>query len=207
MQIILLNILTLVITIFFLILLYLKQNNCNKLSNELVNILEKNIKFIDEFSKKQEIIQLKNTINIYSKFQVILKISKADYISFFKYDYSKRFIVLHFIISVDEKGYIIHKSALDDLPISSNLLTLNIIQSKDKDLYTLNIDELDCKNHTAYDMMCRKGINKIYYQNIFKNKENPFGFIVLSYKDKNFKLPDSDKTEVLRIIEQIKSYL
>lgn len=52
-----------------------------------------------------------------------------------------------------------------------------------------------------------RGINKLYYQNVYKNQENPLGFISLSYKDENYKLLDTDKEEILRIIEKMKSYL
>ena len=52
-----------------------------------------------------------------------------------------------------------------------------------------------------------KNINTIYYQNVFKNKENPLGFISMSYKDKGYILPEDDKVEILRIIEKMKSLI
>jgi hypothetical protein len=173
----------------------------------LLKIISKNVDFLIDFYKKQEVTYLKNTIELYSQFQIILKISKCDFISFFKYDYSKRYVVLHFILSVDEKGTIIQESMLDNLPASSNLLTLNIMKSDDKDLYSITTKELKDKNIKSYEVMEYREIKNIYYQNIFNNKENPLGFVTISYKNENYVIPDSDKIEILRIIEKIKSYI
>ena len=186
---------------------YINRIRREKTYSDLFKLLSKNAEFLAEYQKKQEIIQLKNTIKIYSQFQIILKISKCDYITFFKYDYSNRYVILHFLLSMDSKGCIIQENSLDKLPISGNLLALNVLKTDDTDLYTLYTDEMKGKNDIVYHSTKEKGINKIYYQNVFVNKDNPLGFITLSYKDTNFELHEDDKVEVLRIIENIKSYL
>jgi len=193
--------------VILLLIFYFNRIRREKSYLELFKILSKNTEFLTEYQKKQEITQLKNTIKIYSQFQIILKISKCDFVTFFKYDYSNRYVILHFLLSIDSKGCIIQENSLDKLPISGNLLALNVLKSDDTDLYTLYTDEMKGKNDIVYHSTKEKGVNKIYYQNVFINRENPLGFITLSYKDKNFELPEDDKVEVLRIIENIKSYL
>jgi len=193
--------------VILLLIFYFNRIRREKSYLELFKILSKNTEFLTEYQKKQEITQLKNTIKIYSQFQIILKISKCDFVTFFKYDYSNRYVILHFLLSIDSKGCIIQENSLDKLPISGNLLALNVLKSDDTDLYTLYTDEIKGKNDIVYHSTKEKGVNKIYYQNVFINRENPLGFITLSYKDKNFELPEDDKVEVLRIIENIKSYL
>lgn len=203
----LVDILFLFVIAFLVTIVYIRQIKYKKVSDDLIKILNKNVEFLTEFSRKQETIQLKNTIKLYSQFQVILKISNCDFISFFKYDYSKRYIVLHFLLSIDDKGTIVQESMLDKLPATSNLLTLNIINSDDTDLHSIKASEIREKDDKVYQIMKYRGISKIYYQNLFKDKENPLGFISLSYKDENFDLPEADKIEILRIIEKIKSFL
>ena len=184
------------------IIIYLKQKEYKKNSDNLISILNTNVEFLTELHKKHAIMELKRAIDLYSQFQIVLKISKCDYVSFFKYDYSKRYILLHFILSIDNNGKIIHTDILDGLPVTADFKILNILKSDDKDLYFLTINEIKEKN----DLFI-KDINTIYYQNIFKNKENPFGFISLLYKNENYLLPEEDKIEILRVIEKMKSFI
>jgi len=199
------HILSLLILIFLVIVVYTRKIKYKKVYENLFLTLDKHEKFLNEFSKSQEIINLKNSIKIYSKFQIILKISNCNYVTFFKYDYSQRYIILHFIISIDDKGHIIQNSILEDSSIISDLLILNILKSDNDDLYELDINNVKEKNVDNY--IKKSGINKVYYQNIFKDKNNPLGFISLSYKDKDYILQDNDKIEILKIIEKMKSYL
>jgi hypothetical protein len=196
----------LIITVLLLIV-YIRQMRCKEISNNLIKILSKNVDFLTEYYKKQEIILLKNTIQLYSQFQIILKISKCDYVSFFKYDFSKRYIMIHFLLSVDDKGTIVQESVLDNLPATSNLLTLNIMKTDDKDLYSIKTSALKEKNEKTYEMIESRGIKKIYYQNVFKDKENPLGFVSISYKNEDYIISEDDKKEILRIIEKMKTYL
>lgn len=195
------------IIILLLVFVYIGQYKCKKLSKELVKTLSKDLDFLTNLYRKQEITHLKNTIKLYSQFQIILKISKADYVSFFKYDYSKRYVVLHFLLSIDNRGVIIQDSMLDDLPVASNLIILDLMKSDDWDLYPIVIEDLKENNDSIYKAMISRGVNKFYYQNLFKDKNNTLGFIAVSYKDKDFNLLEDDKDEILRIIEKMKYYL
>jgi len=197
----------LLIITFLVILIYLKQFKSKRVSDNLIGILNKNVEFLTEYYRKQEIINLKRTIQLYSQFQIILKISQANYISFFKYDYSRKYVILHFLLSVDDKGTIVQESMLDKLPVTSNLLTLNIMRSDDNDLYSIDVNEIKEKDEKVYQVMKYRNISKMFYQNIYKDKENPLGFISISYQTENFKLSEGDKFEILRIIEKIKTYL
>ena len=197
----------LLIITFLVILIYLKQFKSKRVSDNLIGILNKNVEFLTEYYRKQEIINLKRTIQLYSQFQIILKISQANYISFFKYDYSRKYVILHFLLSVDDKGTIVQESMLDKLPVTSNLLTLNIMRSDDNDLYSIDVNEIKEKDEKVYQVMKYRNISKMFYKNIYKDKENPLGFISISYQTENFKLSEGDKFEILRIIEKIKTYL
>jgi hypothetical protein len=196
-----------IIILGIVIMIYIKQKIYKKTSDNLINALSKNLFFFTELNKKQEIVNLKNSIDLYSKFQVILKISKCDYISFFKYDYSNRYIVLHFILSIDNNGTIIQTNILDKLPITANLSILNILKSDDEDLYLLPLSDIESKNDNFFRHLSNNGINTIYYQNVFKYKETPLGFISLAYKNKNYIILQEDKVEILRIIEEMKSLI
>ena len=135
------------------------EKKCNKIST----LIEDDLKVLNTLYKNQEIINLKRTIDLYSQFQVLLKISKCDYVSLFKYDYTKRFVVLHFLLSVDDKGVILQDSNLEDLPVASSKTTLNIMRSDNDDLYSILIDEVKEKDLAVYNVMQKRGVNKMYY--------------------------------------------
>lgn len=209
------HILTDILFIFMMLILflfvYIRQKNCKKVSNDLFKFLNKNLEFLTEVQRKKMIIELKNSIKVYSKFQIIQKISKADYISFFKYNYSKKYIELIFIFSIDYKGTIIQNSEFDKYPISGRLLALDILKTdswddlceleKNNDLSILE------KNDNIFQIMKNKGLNKCYYQNIFKEKDAPTGFFTIGYKNEDFEIDPGDKIEILRIIESTKSII
>lgn len=188
-------------------IVYLKQKEYKKGSDTLIKVLSENINFFTQLYKKQEVVNLKKSIDLYSQFQIILKISKCEFVSFFKYDYSNRYILLHFILSINSNGKIIQTSLLDNVPITANLDILNILKSDDNDLYLLSPNEIEGKNDSLYKNLKEREINTIYYQNIFRDKENPLGFISLSYTDESYDLPQEDKIEILRIIEKMKSLI
>ena len=204
---IIIDLLTSFIILGLVIAIYIKQRANKKHSDHIIDILGKNVEFLTELYKKQEVINLKKSIDLYSQFQIILKISKCDFVSFFKYDYSSRYIVLHFILSIDNKGSIVQMNILDNLPVTANMSILNILKSDDEDLYRLFPNEIEGKNDNLFKNLVSHGINSIYYQNIFKNRENSLGFISLAYKDENYILPKEDKVEILRIIEKMKSLI
>jgi len=196
-----------------LVLLLWYYNNVHKKrrknSNDLAYVLNKNMELLVHFERKHDIKQLKNSIQLYSLFQIVLKIANADYVSFFKYDYSKKFLPINFIVTVDKKGHAIQKSELDNIPASSNLLTLDIIRSDDKDLCYKYVEDIksDCDDNIIYNAYNSKEISKLYYQNIFVDCDMPTGFIIFAYKNKDFVIPEYDKEDILNIIEKMKNYI
>jgi hypothetical protein len=199
----LIDILFISIIIVLYILAYFKQIRQNKSYTGLIEILSKNVDFLLEYHKKKEILELKNSIQLYTKFQIISKISKCDCVSFFKYDYSKRVVILDFVLGINSNGNIIQNSSLDKMPITSFLFTLNILKLDNNKLYSLRTEELKNKNIHLHTAIASKGINKIYYKNVYK-EDKPFGIILISYENENIELENDDQTEILRIIDNIK---
>ena len=195
------------VLVLVLIYIHIKQFRYRKTSEDLIKMMDKHVNFLTDMMRKKEVEDLKNMINLYAEFQTIFKISKANYLSFFKYDFSKRYILLHFILSIDDKGSIIQNSMLDRLPASSNLLTLRLLKADGDDLYDIEIDKIEEIDKNIHDIMKSRGIKKIYYQNIYKDVNRPFGYIAISFKDKDYVMPDGDKIEILRIIEKVKHYI
>lgn len=196
--------------IIFLIVIYIyyRQIRCKEIHNEIIKVLNKNVDFIIEYNKKQEINTLKNTIQLSSYLQIILKIAKSDYITFFKYDYSQKYVKLDFITSMSSDGTIIQNSILDHIPVTSNILLLDIIKSDDKDFYCSTDSEVKEKNNIVSEVLEKREVKKVYYQNVFKqNLDTPVGFITLAYKDENSTLAESSKDEIKKMIEKMKIYL
>lgn len=201
------DILFISIIIILYLLAYFKQVRQHRSYTNLTEILSKNVDFLLEYHKKKEIKELKNSIQLYTKFQIISKISKCNYVSFFRYDYSKRFVTLDFLLTINSNGCIIQESALDKLPMSGCLLTLNILNSKKDNFYTLYANDLKDKHNHIHTAMLNKEISKIYYHNVYKDNTNPFGIILISYKDDNVELLEDDKNEILRIVDNMKCCL
>lgn len=189
-----------------LIWLYVKREDCRKSSDGLIKILNKNIDFLDRLYKNKEILYVKNALSLYSKFQQILLLSKANYINFFKYDYSQRYVILHFILSLDNKGFIIQQNIFDNIPSSSNLLDIDLLKTDDSDLHSLYTTDLEYKHEKIYKIVKEHNINKMYYQNIYKEKDKPFGFVLLSYCD-DHTMTEDEKSKILQIIENIKEFI
>jgi len=195
--------------ILFLILVvigiyyHIKIKRFKRTTGDLLTILDNHIDILDELNKKKDVSILKNMIELYSNMQIILKISNANYISLFKYDYSKRYIMSHFLFSMLENGNIEYATDNDKLPITSDLLKLNIFKTDDKELYYTYIKDVNGITQDIKD----KQIKKCYYQNIFNDSEKPFAFIIISYKDENYNILDGDKEEILRILQKIKSLI
>lgn len=196
--------LTILVVLFFI---YNKQKKCEKISDEFLQISSKNIDFVSKLFDKIEISIIKNNIQLVSYFQIILKISKSDYISYFKYYYSQKQIKLKFMVSLESNGNIIQNSILDNLPITSNILLLDILKS-DNNIYSITDSQIEEKNNIVYEVLKKREIKKIYYYNIYKNNINfPDGFLILSYKDEKYELVDSDKKEIFRLIEKMKKFI
>lgn len=191
------------IVIFTLILIVkIKQNKCQRNADSLIDILSKNINFLDNYYKIHEIQYLKKTISLYAKLQVLLKISKCDYVSFFKYNYSKNFIMLNLILSTDNIGNIVEESEINNIPLSSNEFLLKILNCYGPDLCSIVLEDVS-ENIFIHELLIKHKVNKIYFKNIFKDTV-PDGFILMCFKEKDSFILEDDKIEILRIINKIK---
>jgi hypothetical protein len=195
-----------IIILAFLTWLYLKKEDRKRKSEALIKVLNSSIKFLDNLYKNKEIIYIKHALQLYSKFQQILLVSKSNYINFFKYDYFQKSVILHFILSLDDKGIIVQKNMFDNIPLENDLLSIDLLKSDDSDLHSLYSTDLEYKYENIYKIIKKYNINKIYYQNIYKEKDKPFGFILLSYCD-DHTMSSEEKSEILKIIENIKEFI
>ena len=196
------------IIIFFnfalIIFIFIKIFRYKTCEQSLV-ILNKNIDLLGKIFIKQHSNDLKKMIELYSEVQTILKISEASFINLFRYVYSKKYILLHFMFSINKNGEIVHESYLDKLPITSNMLNLEILKSGDClcDIKVDHIKELDIK---AYQFIKNRNIEKIYFKNIIKDVDFPAGYISLSYQN-DYILDDVQREEINRIITKISELL
>jgi len=193
------DILYLLVLVSISIVVYIRVSKCTKINFKLFDILYKNIEILSSYYQKRNIINFNKSFELYSDFQNILKISKGDNISLFRYNYLKKYIELEFLFSIDKSNNINGNVLLNKIPISSNMLALDIIQS-DLDLHSVNINVFKNENSQIYKNLKVKGFNQIYCQNIFTDNIKPFGFIVISYKDENYIINENDHFEILRII-------
>ena len=198
------DILIVLIMCLLFLFVYSKQKKCKIVYNNLYNFINKNIDFLTEIHHKQIANELQNSIKIYSKFQVIQKISKSDYLSFFKFDSNLNF---NYLFLIDNKGNIVQHSNFDKFIITEELKKSKVIKNNSEELLCIelnNINENENFDNISSIIKSRE-LNKFYYKNLFNEKTT--GFFVLSYKDKEFVLDEDDKFEILRILENIKKLL
>jgi hypothetical protein len=190
-----------VFLIFIIIILianvYIRQIKCEKSSFEVMKILNASILLLNNLEKRKKIQDLKNSLRLNTELQVILKISNADYLSLFKYDFSTK-QKLYFLASLDKNGSIITNTLLDNYIVSNDILKYNGI---DGEFTKIEMNEF--KSQKIIDIMKYRGLSKVYYQNIADNMHQPNGFIILSYMDKNYELSHGDKFEIQRIMEKV----
>lgn len=198
------TILFLIVLLSLIIYIYFSHVKCEKISVQVIEILSKNVNFLNELYKKKEAIEIGKNIKIYSQFKIIAKVAKCDFISFFKYDYTKQQAILDFIFTLDDK------SIVDDTllyGIGVNILALNSFKFESNDIYYYDIDDMKIENVNIYRSMIYKGTNRVYYQNIYTNSDNPIGLVAISYKDKSYIIPEDDKHEILRMINNLSKIL
>lgn len=198
------DILIVLIMCLLFLFVYNKQKKCKIVYNNLYNFINKNIDFLTEIHHKQIANELQNSIKIYSKFQIIQKISKSDYLSFFKYDSNLNF---NYLFLIDNKGNIVQHSNFDKFIITEELKKSKVIKNNSEELLCIelnNINENENFDNISSIIKSRE-LNKFYYKNLFNEKTT--GFFALSYKDKEFVLDGDDKFEILRILENIKKLL
>lgn len=199
---IVINIIIFIIMIVFMIYFYHKQLIFERKTIKFNEFIENNNNIINNIYRKKEADEIKKTIQLYSQFQVISKVANCDYISYFKYDYTKENISINFVFTLHNNS-ILEDTLLYDLGNNISMDTLKF--SSDDDLNFISVN--DVKNINIYKSMKYKGTNKIYYKNIFKNSDNPVGFVAISYKDINYTISKGDKIEINRMIGKIKNYI
>lgn len=151
-------------------------------------------------SNLKTIEEISNTIEFYEKFSYILKISNADFIALFKYDYSKRYITTNFILSLDKNNNINYYTEHGVLPVTINEVSLKILNSDNSDVHELYMSDL--QNNPISLRSIYKKTFKLYWQNIFKKNINPIGYIVLAYENE-YKISEKDKELITDFIKKI----
>ncbi len=177
----------------FIIFIKMSKNRTIKYD---VNLLNKNIEVLSNIYNKQNCDDLKNTIELYTEVETILKVSKSSEISLIKYNYSKTYITLDFLFSINDKGELTHDDYLNNLPATSNILNLRILKSEGLD----NIKSNDLNMHYHYN-----DIGRIYFKNIEKEKI-PLGYIVFTYLE-DYDIDEQQQEEINRISIKISKLL
>lgn len=209
LTVILLNIFFLFACLTFLIMLKIKFLKSNKVSNDLVGFISKSSEILDKYEKKQEVIQLRNSIKLYSLIRIVLNMDSPDLISFFKYNYNQydNNHELNFIFTVDSNGFALQHTYLDEKIIFMELS--KIIKSKniDYELSHVYLDDIKNDYNYFYEATLKRNLNKVYFKNIYNSNNEPIGLILLGYKDKNHNILDDDKIELCRILDETKHFL
>lgn len=172
---------------------------------QTLGVLNKNVDLLNVLYNKQYKDNLKNMIELYSEVQTILKISEASFISLFKYDYSKRYITLHFMFSINKHGEIIHESFLNKLPVTSNILNLKILNSNEG-IHSITLEEIKDIDKKIYQFIKYRDIEKIYFKNLKINEKSPLGYISFSYNNE-YEIDDRQIEEISRISTRISEML
>jgi hypothetical protein len=107
----------LVITVFILLIVYLFLN---KISN---------------YARKK----ILNLFNVYTNIVKMLKISEADFINIYKYNYNKNknFITSKLLLIVNKKGDILYNDNQKEYPATINQFSIDILNIKNKGLNEL----------------------------------------------------------------------
>lgn len=190
----------LIISIIVIFLLLVKIFFGFKKNNKLMCLLNKNVDVLNNIYIKKNIDDVKDIINLQSKIRTIFKISRANCVSLFKYKYLKKCVKLKFLFSINENE-ILHDSYLNDLPISSNFLSLEIFKSESGELNEILLEDIKNIDFKIYNILKSKDVYKMYFKNIIKN-DKPMGYVVITYTE-NYNLEEKDKTKIKDIISKM----
>ena len=179
-----LSILVILVSYLFI---YLYLSKYRKNSDHLIDVLRKNVEYLENYKKQQEVDNLRKVIKLYSQLQIIMKLFKCDYTSFFRYTYNKRYVELYFLLAIDNNGIIIKELETEKLPVISSFITLNIMKNNNKKFDFMIVENIKDKSSFLYESFKFRGVKKLYYKNIYKD-DIPFGGILLSYKDEKYKI-------------------
>lgn len=201
----------LIFLILFFVALTILKIKClknKKISNDLVGFISKSSEILTRYEKKQESIQLRNSIKLYSLIRIILKIINPDYISFFKYEYNNYNVQnLNFLFSIDGDGMALQNSHLEKHSVISTIFTLFSLKKHDEELNHIYTDEIKDETDEFYQILLKRNIKKVYFKNIYNTKDEPIGFIMLSYKNKDAVISEDDKNDILKNIDDTKYFI
>ena len=153
--------------------------------------------------KNQKLIKLTNKFklsSLYTDFQSILDISNADFIVLFYYDYNNRYITSNFQFLINKEGKIITHTKTEELPVTINPFSLQILNSDDSKIHEFYKNEMEGDPMSLREIY--KNSFKMYYQNIIKCGKNPMGYIVLSY-DHEYKLTNTENQKIMKVIKEL----
>lgn len=183
------------------VIIIVKQNKFEKTTNKILNILNSNIDNINKIHRSNIISKLKNTIHIYSQFQIIQKISNADYVSLAKCNYINNKINLDFLFSIDDNTNIMKKSLLDDVSLCANCFSLDDL-NPNHNIKIIDIDKIKSESEAVFHIIKYFKVKKIYRKNIYDENDILTNIIFFSYEDENYIMNDDDKNEICRIIKE-----
>lgn len=207
LTIMLLNIVFLLMCLVFLILLKSKCKKSYKVSNDLIGFISRSSEILTKYEKMQESIQLRKSIKLYSLTQILLNISKSDYISFFKYVNDENDNKIDFLFSFDSNGDALQHSYLDKKNISYDLLKIIDINDINNDINYIYFYDINIDNNYFCNALKKRNLNKIYFKNIYDSNDDRIGLIMFLYKDRNYILSETDKIDMFKIIEETKYFL
>lgn len=204
-----------VFLLMFLVSLFILKVKCDinkRMSNIMLDFLSRNFEILEKYEKRQGFLHIKKTVNLYYLIRKIGKFSKSNYVSFFKNDSndisdsndSNDEQKLNFVFSIDDDGYIVENSYLENIQFIYSDLMTDVLNNKD-DLYEVFLNGDKIFDNQVYNALKRKHLSKLYIKGIY-DSDKLIGVIVISYKD-NYILHEGDKNEIINVADTIKRFI
>jgi len=196
---------TLVI-IGFIIMTKKIYNNNKKNYSTLFEFISRNIDFLTYHENIQYMNMLKETGTLFSYYQRISSDLNFNYMSFFKYDYTKGYISLDFLFTMNNSGKLIDDRVLDELPVTSSKIATTILRS-DKDFNYIYLDDIKSLNHNKdiYNIFKERSVHKIYYKKIY-NEVDRLGFFFVTYTEEHT-MSDDEQKIFLDVMNHVKTLI
>lgn len=209
---IVINIFITLVIIVFIIIIKKIYNKHKKNYNVLIDFLSRNIEILAYHEKNDYVNMMRKSSKLFSYCQSILKTVSCDYMTFFKYDYSRGYISLDFLFTMNKEGTLIDNSLLDNLPVTSTIMCTKVLRS-DNQLNFLYIDDIK-ESEELYCAFKERNIYKIYYKNLYNDKgdgtldclSERLGFFFIAYTD-DYIMSEDDKDDVTNTIKKMKKLI
>jgi len=199
------------IIIFSIIIIRYSINIYNSNYNKLLFFLSKNIENIVKYKSDNYINMLRMSSLLFHNCQKIIQVSKSEFMTYFKYDYSKGYITLNFLFTINKKGLYVDNLSTFDLPLSSNIITSKLLKC-DNNFNSLYIDDIKDYNDAKdiYIELKKRNINKIYYKNLYtdiytklkESSSNRVGLFMISYTDDHI-MTEDEQSSIMNIIHNM----